>query len=169
MSDLPATQMPREDEIDKMLSSDWHPIKISRTLASRYGIQVSPEEIAHRKIDLEIVSSKAPLQTLHKSDRIIDAHQDLANLLVAEEERVRILLQEEKESGVVKPGVNVYINQLFRHLHQFAELERDLGISPHQIGATSSDQPRATATVREIIDSMRRGTLTLERITVENG
>ena len=166
MSELPALPIPREDEIVIYLQSGWHPLKISRTMAKK-GIAVSPEQIADYARNLGIEGMRSPLRVLGGKDRVTDAHGDMNLLVLAEEERVAQLLADEKRVGEVSPTNNIYINQLFRHLRELAELEHDLGISPHEAMANSSEQPKSVTTLREMIEARTDKKVTLERITVE--
>lgn len=166
MSDLPALQLPREDEITNYIKSGWHPLKIARTMAKK-GVVVSPEQVAELALTIKVEQAVSPLRR-HGSDRVTDAHQDMHLLVLAEEERVVYLLkQEQREGGEPDGRTNNYINQLFRHLKELAELEHTLGISPHEATASTSDQPKNVQTLREMLESRTDKTVTLERITVE--
>jgi hypothetical protein len=166
MSDLPAVPLQREDEIANYIRSGWHPLKIARTMAKR-GVAVTPEQVMEFAKSLDIEPVPSPLRRFSQSDKITDAWQDMHQLVLAEQERVVYLLRQEKESGPV-PATNVYLNQLWRHLKDLAELELKLGISPHEAATSLSDQPRTIQTLREMLEAQTTRTVTMERITVES-
>lgn len=167
--DLPAICLPYQDEIDARIAGGWHPVRIARTLQKQYGISVSPMEIAQHAMGKPVEPS--PLKKMAGNQDIIsDPVADLHLLIRSEQERVAMLIQAEKEDGKPSPSNNIYLNTLFRHMKELAELEFQLGISPYTTQQQPTNmQPQATKTLQQIIEETQANKVTLREVTVERG